>query len=258
MQSRRAYAVMAAVLVALLVTSGCGSDEETEQPPPGTDQLKPFVTALAERPARFDDARELTAEGSPARRYVAFQEHLDQVRRQDGVQVGRTRVVKAGTGFDLCGPQPGRQRCSRFSAPVLGRDETVEELASFEVDGDEISDNVSVGRGEPQGVEGNGGVEFLSSYRQPSTGHYWVLLSVTAGDEPIDLRLDEARYTRVGAESQEPRWVSAAERVEPGGMATVALVFPADEGGGGVRLDLRVGGRAVPVNVATAPYVPST
>lgn len=236
--------------------AGCGT---TATPSDDTSavsadsQVGTFFTLLArQQPDPQRRALRMTEPGSPAHKYVTFELALTAARDDDGVRPGRTRVVPTERGYRLCGAERERERCFGFTQIDLVGDR----ISSFDVDGDDIADNLSIGSGEPEELEPGGSVEFLSSYLQPSTGSYWVLLRVRSGDEPIDLRLRRARYARVGGQVLVPVSTSTLPTVPAGEEATVALVFPQADLGGTVQLHPRVGGQQVDVGLATAPYVP--
>jgi hypothetical protein len=252
------WLLVAATLGVLL--AGCGGDrtDPVDQPTPvagDNPTVKEFFTRLAsQRTDRLGQALELTAPGSPAHKYVTFQLDLAEARRDDDVRPGRVRVQQRDGGHLLCGPGQRGARCAQFTAIDMVGDR----ISSFDVDGDTIADNLSVGSGRPQELTSGATVEFRSSYLQPATDSYWVLLRVTAAEEPVQLHLDGARYARVGGEVLEPVLHSRRDRVPPGSAATVALVFPHAEVGGNVDLRLLVGGEEEQVGIATAPYVPET
>lgn len=258
LRRRPAFVLLVAATLGAVV-AGCGGEgEPVDQPTPvasGNPTLKTFFTRLAtQRTGPLEQALELTAPASPAHKYVTFELDLAEARRDDGVRPRPVRVRRMDTGYQLCGPDQRGRGCAQFARiDMLG-----DRISSFDVDGDAIADNLSVGSGRPQELTAGGSVEFLSSYLQPATDSYWVLLRVTAPDEPVRLHLDSARYARVGGQVLEPVLHSEVDQVAPGAAATVALVFPHAEVGGNVDLRLVVGDQEEQVGIATAPFVPET
>jgi hypothetical protein len=249
--------LVAGLILAAPLLASCGG-----APPPSGEptlaaehsaQLRGYFEALASmQPARLQRAVEQATPGSAARKYAAFQGDLAAARRDDGVAPGRARVVHTARGYDICGPGPGRRRCSQFT----GMDLRDGRISGFDVDGEGIADNLSVGSGEPQDLDAGGSVEFLSSYLQPSTGDYWVVFRVRATAAPIRLDLARARYARVGGRVLAPVTRSQQREVTPGTAFTAVLAFAEADIGGTVELRLRVGATEQPVDLGTAPYVP--
>lgn len=260
MRARPSSAIVGGIVLAVLspVLAACTTESDEAEPRSTarvlhSRQLHDYFSALSDlRPAHRRRALGLTAPGSAAHKYVTFQVALAEARRDDGVKAPRTRVVRASTGYDICAPGPGRHECSQFRNAIVRDGKVVD----FDVDGDDIADNLSVGSGRPEELDAGGSVEFLSSYLQPSTGAYWVLFRVRATTAPIRLHLGQARYARVGGAVLEPATRSRQDLVAAGTTFTAALAFPEADVGGTVELHLDVGGIAVPVNVGTAPYVP--
>jgi hypothetical protein len=262
MPVRRSPVLRGLLLAALAVPvlGGCAGVGEAPEDEPTTSVqhsagLHSFFDGLAShRPARLREARSLTEPGSAAHKYASFELALAAARHDDGVRAPKARVVTTDPGYDVCGPAPGRRRCFQFTDLQVRGDHVV----GFDVDGDDVADNLSVGSGRPEDLEAGGSVEFLSSYLQPSTGDYWVLFRVRADREPIRLNLGRARYARVGGEVLRPVTRTQHQVVAAGRAMTAVLVFPEADVGGTVQLDLRVGRTEQPVNLGTAPFVPRT
>lgn len=271
MQMRPLTRVLTVVLTVVLATlglvvSGCGGDGDHDpdkptptQAAPGSAQLRQFFQELAtDDIGRMREAQALTEPGSTAGRYVTFQIALGRARLDERLRPLRAVPRKTARGYDLCNGV-GKD-CFSFTDIRMAQGK----VTSFAVDGDEVSDNLSLGPEEPVDFRADGAEQpagttrFVSAYLQPSTGSYFVLIDIHAGAAPVRLNLGKARYARVGGEVLEPVARSRTRQVAAGTDFMAVLVFDDALPAGSVDLHLGTTHGPVQVSVSTAPNVPVT
>ena len=249
---------LAAVLVVLMVPTGCGGSAAdssgtstsatgriTVRPATGTSSGSTALPSDATLHTYFDGiargtlsslakAKPAAASGSPAAGYATYLEAAAQAVADSGHEVTSPAASAEVTHGDyrFCSGSSSGKVCYRYS-DVTGADGKV---VDFSVNGKPVGERVAVGTSGPvpaSGVEGR--AEFVAAFEATATGNLFVAVRVEATGG--DLAGVKATYGVAGSPSPSSR-MAGPRTVDAGGAGSYVFAFPRAALGGTLTLTM--------------------
>ena len=188
-----------------------------------------FDAYAASDPEDMRAAVKHTAKDSPAQRYIVHQANNVEANDAMGYEryVQETKYKDGSVSICYEGDD-----CAEYSELAF----EAGKLASFSVDGKDISDRVALGDGTVVKYKEDAGFEVLSSYHSAS-GNLVAVVRFYAYDRPMDFSYT-ATYRKPSGQQIESVDTDLPSRVAANSNQDAAVIFPTSENGGDLHLKL--------------------
>lgn len=227
-----------------------GDGDSATPQPADFDAFDYFISVFSGNPKEFAELEAMTAPGSPAAAYLAFQREASETAAELGIELARATVYLTPRGPRMC-PTPDSP-CSEFTDIVVSEGL----VEAFSVDGVPIVDRVGVA-GDPVAV-GDTMLRVAAAYRTISGDALAIYLEIDS-TSPVALDLGTATYiaadgtqTAVGVDDS----IGAILLGTSDEQVTVMLSFPGADPGGTLRFSIfpSDGSPALAAHVPVAAY----
>ena len=222
-----------------------GSDPDDETPEveddadsdlPSDDDIEAYVKAISERElGALEDALALAEPGSVAEAYVIYSIAVVDAALAAGFSqedLAADDLNDIDGGWRICDEPDDCNDVTDFE----GRPG---KIVNYLVDGEEITDRIIVGTGEPVPAGDFGTVTLRAAYELADEETMVVVVDVTSGDGPIEVADYNSSYRGTDGRQYTPSDSFGGDEFGANSTTTVALPFPSAELGGDVTLELQ-------------------
>jgi hypothetical protein len=242
------------VTVAVIALAGCSSGPEVKDATGDTKATKPSADVPSDKevetffedlnsgdPERVEKAIGAAAPDSIAAGYASYHLHILNSWTDAGYPYEPNTLDKTSEGFESCYPETNEEEQPDNPCVVWAGIESEDgKIASLTVNGEDISERLTVGDGKKIEAAPLATVEFLSAYQSVQSNALLVNLTIKSKAKTLSPDFYSAKYRspdgRQSTASAEA--TTATDEISPDSLSYVTLGFDRAKPGGDVRLTL--------------------
>lgn len=203
--------------------------------PPSNGGVKKYFEGLASYdPDQIEQSIKLAAVGSIAAAYAQYFLDTTNSALDAGQPYDPSSLSKTDGGYKVCGDDGDSKTCVTWTQ----LESTGGKIASLKVNGQDLSDRISVGDGTKQDAGKLATVEFLGAYQSVQANSMVINFKVVSSGQKVSIGSFEAKYRGPDGRQSVASTADGPTDLDANSSANITLNFEHAKPGGTVTLEI--------------------